>query len=340
MMANPRQTPYLGNTMTQTPDFLNVSRPDVPDLSIPRGVTPFFLPKLPVRGRLVRLGPLADALLTRHDHPAPVRALLGQALALVAGLATALKFSGSFSLQAKGDGAVPLLLADCTDTGALRGYARIADELPLPETHHARALMGDGYLALTVDQGPDSERHQGIVTLEGETLADMALHYFSTSEQLACAIHLACAETSHGWRAAALIVERIAGAGGVDPALSEAEQDEAWRTAKILAATITDAELLDDTLPAERVLYRLFHGEGVAADRPRPLAYGCRCSRARLADLLNGFAPDDLDHMAIDGTITMTCEFCNVDFRFPRAPIGQSDIPEPDVKATNPRPNA
>ena len=305
--------------MTQSPDFLLHSRPDVPDLSVSRGVTPFYLPNLPVRGRLVRLGPLADALLTRHDHPAPVRALLGQALALVAGLATALKFSGSFSLQAKGDGAVPLLLADCTDTGALRGYARVAEDQEMPDSHAARALMGDGYLALTVDQGPDMERHQGIVALEGDSLADMALHYFSTSEQLPCAIYLASGQTEHGWRAAALIVERIAGPSGVDPSLSEAEQDEAWRTATILAATITEAELLDDSLPAERVLYRLFHGEGVAADRPRPLAYGCRCSRARLAELLSGFAPDDLNHMAIEGTITMTCEFCNFDFCFPHA---------------------
>ncbi|MHB1303824.1 MAG: Hsp33 family molecular chaperone HslO [Acidiphilium sp.] len=307
--------------MTDLPPFLDRNRPDVPDLSVPRGVTPFFLPKQPVRGRLVRLGPLADALLTRHDHPPPLRALLGQALALVASLATALKFSGTFSLQAKGDGAVPLLLADCTDTGALRGYARLGEDAMLPEEHTARALLGDGYLAFTVDQGPDTERHQGIVSLEGETMADMALHYFATSEQLPCAIHLAAAETQAGWRAAALVIERIAGAGGIDPALSEAGQEEAWRTAKILAATVTEAELLDDALPPDRLLYRLFHGEGVAVDRPRPLAYGCRCSRARLADVLGGFSEDDLDHMTIDGDITMTCEFCNVDFLFPRADI-------------------
>lgn len=308
---------YLG-VMVHMPEFLDLDRPDVPDLAVPRGVTPFFLPRLPVRGRLVRLGPLADALLTRHDHPEPVQALLGQALALVAGLATALKFSGSFSLQAKGDGAVPLLLADCTDAGALRGYARVAEDAAMPEAPSAVALLGGGYLAFTVDQGPDMDRQQGIVALEGETLAEMALHYFATSEQLPCSIHLAAARTDAGWRASALILERIAGAGGIDPALSDAEQDEAWKTAKVLAATITEDELLDDSLPPERLLYRLFHGEGVAADRPRRLAYGCRCSRARLADLLAGFSTDDLDHMSIEGEITMTCEFCNVDFRFDR----------------------
>lgn len=330
-MAKSAACLYLGG-MSTLPPFLDRSRPDVPDLAVPRGVTPFFLPKQPVRGRLVRLGPLADALLTRHDHPVALRTMLGEALALVAGLATALKFSGTFSLQAKGDGPVPMLLADCTDAGALRGYARLAEDAALPETPGARALMGDGYLAFTVDQGPDTERHQGIVSLEGETLAEMALHYFATSEQLPCAIHLACAETPAGWRASALIIERIAGAGGIDPELSDEAQEEAWRTAKILAATITEAELLDDTLPPDRLLYRLFHGEGVAVDRPRPLAYGCRCSRARLSDVLHGFSEDDLDHMTIEGDITMTCEFCNVDFRFPRADITPAEPGERNLE--------
>ena len=169
----------------------------MPDIVVPRGVTPFHLPHRPVRGRLVRLGPLADALLTRHhNHPAVTR-LAGQALALAAALATALKFRGSFSVQAKGDGPVPMLLADCTDTGALRGYARAEPEklaalLAAEPDPGADALLGGGYLAFTVDQGPDADRHQGIVAIEGDTLAEMALHYFDTSEQLRCHVHLAC----------------------------------------------------------------------------------------------------------------------------------------------------
>jgi molecular chaperone Hsp33 len=308
--------------MPDLPAFLDSNRPDVPDLAVSRGITPFFLPNQPVRGRLIRLGPLANTLLTRHDHQAPVRQLLGQALALAASLAAALKFSGSFSLQAKGDGPVSMLLADCTDIGALRGYARLNAErlaaLPADAPITARTLLGDGYLAFTVDQGPDREPQQGIVALEGETLAEMAAHYFATSEQLACQVHLAAAETPAGWRASALVLERIAGAGGIDPELSISQQDEAWRTACILADTITEAEMLDDSLLPERVLYRLFHGEGVAVDRPRSLAYGCRCSRARLAAILEGFPQDDLNHMTIEGDIVMTCEFCNFDFHFPR----------------------
>jgi molecular chaperone Hsp33 len=309
-----------------TPAFLNHDRPPVPDLVVPRGVLPFHLQQRPVRGRLIRLGPLADALLTRHDNHPAVTTLAGQALALTAGLAAALKFRGSFSLQAKGDGAVPMLLADCTDAGALRGYARadaarlapMLDDGAIPS---AATLLGQGYLAFTCDQGPDMERYQGIVAIEGDTLTEMTGAYFRASEQIATHVHLACAQTPAGWRAGALILERVAGAGGIAQELDAAAQDDAWRTAVALAATLTEAELLDDALPGERLLHRLFHAEGLAVDRARALSYGCRCSRARLAGVLGGFGAEDLDHMAEEGTITMTCEFCNIGFRFDRAEI-------------------
>ena len=309
--------------MTTNPAFLDSARPDVPDIVVPRGITPFYLPGRPVRGRLVRLGPLADALLTRHHNHPVVTALTGQALALTAALATALKFQGSFSLQAKGDGALPMLLADCTESGALRGYARAdADKLDAllaaGDNPSAAALLGHGYLAFSVDQGPDRERHQGIVSIEGDSLADMALHYFQTSEQLQCTVRLACAKTPLGWRAGALILERVAREGGLDPEMDDDAQTESWRTATALAATLKESELLDDTLQPDRLLFNLFGTEGVAADRNRALAYGCRCSRARLSGILETFPKDDLDHMAVGGDIVMTCEFCNLDFRFGR----------------------
>jgi molecular chaperone Hsp33 len=313
--------------MAETPAFLDTGRPAVPDIVVPRGISPFHLPGRPVRGRLIRLGPLADALLTRREnHPAITR-LVGEALALAAGLAAALKFRGSFGVQAKSDGAVPMLLADCTDTGNLRGYGRadpgklaaLLGEHPEPT---ARQLLGSGHLAFTVDQGPDSERYQGIVAIAGDSLAEMAMHYFRTSEQIRSFVQLAAGPTASGWRAGALILEKVAGAGGVDPELDAAAQEESWSTATALAATLTDAELLDDRLAPERLLYRLFNAEGVTAGRARALAYGCRCSRARLSGILEGFAPDELDEMAVDGDIVMTCEFCNMAFRFPRAELG------------------
>jgi len=321
-MAAGQPAPYLPR-MSETPAFLDGGRPGVPDMVVPRGVTPFHLPRRPVRGRLVRLGPLAEALLARHDHPPLVARLCGQALALAAALGGGLKFRGSFSLQAKGDGPVSPLLADCTDTGALRCYARVDPEklAALLEAHpapDAGRLLGRGALAFTADQGPEMDRYQGIVSIEGDTLPQMTLHYFSTSEQLRCSIRLACERTDAGWRASALVLERVAGQGGIDPALDEAAQDDAWDTAQALARTVTDAELLADDLAAETLLWRLFGAEGVKADQPRALAFGCRCSRQRLAGILEGFPMDDLDEMAVDGAIVMTCEFCNLDFRFAR----------------------
>jgi len=304
------------------PMFDAFGRPPVPDLVVPRAILPFHLDERPVRGRLVRLGPLADALLSRHDYRPEVAKLAGEAMALAAGLAAALKFEGSFSLQAKGDGPLSMLLADCTHAGALRGYAKLNEErfagLEAPST---AALLGKGYLAFTCDQGPDMDRYQGIVAIEGETLTDMTGEYFRNSEQLDTYLKLACEKTPAGWRASALVLERVAGAGGLDQQRDQEEQQEAWQTATILARTISTQELLDDTLSGEQVLHRLFHAEGLRLDRPRPLSYGCRCSRDRLLNVLGGFSTDDLDHMADEGAITMTCEFCNFDFRFDRATL-------------------
>jgi molecular chaperone Hsp33 len=318
-------------TMTATPAFLDGARPDVPDIVVPRGITPFHLPGQPVRGRVVRLGPLADALLTRHDNHPVVTALAGQALALAAALATALKFRGSFSLQAKGDGPVSMLLADCTEAGELRGYARADQDkldvlLAQDAAPSASALLGNGFLAFTVDQGGDMERHQGIVAITGDSLAEMALHYFETSEQLQCALRLACDEGPSGWRASALILERVAAEGGIEAASAD-EANEAWLTATTLAGTLTETELLDDGLSSEQLIWRLFSSEGVAADRPRALAYGCRCSRSRLSSILEGFAPADLDDMVVAGDIVMTCEFCNLDFHFGRDEVAGSPQP-------------
>ncbi len=301
---------------SETPDFLNHERPPVPQTVVPRAILPFYLEGKPVRGRLVRLGALAEALIPRHGLGEDVSRLLGQSLALTAGLAAALKFRGSFSLQAKGDGPVSMLLADCTDAGELRGYAR-AEGSPMGE---AGALLGKGYLAFTCDQGPEMERYQGIVGIEGETLAEMTDSYFQTSEQLRAFVRLACRRTPQGWRATALILERVAAEGGID-GLADDEADDAWLTATTLASTVKEEELLDDALAPEEVLHRLFHAEGLLVDRARALSYGCRCSRARLAGVLQGFPESDLDDMAEDGLIMMNCEFCNVAFRFDRTEV-------------------
>ena len=155
-------------------------------------IRPFQVEGAGVRGRLVRLGPTVDEIVRRHDYPPPIARLLSEGIALAAILAGALKYEGVFSLQAKGDGITRMLVVDCTSEGKIRGYAQFdAEELArltaetAGQTLTVPRLMGGGYLAFTVDQGDDTERYQGIVPLEGATLAECAHKYFRDSEQVA-----------------------------------------------------------------------------------------------------------------------------------------------------------
>jgi molecular chaperone Hsp33 len=322
--------------MSDFDDILGSERPEVPNLVVPRAIVPFHLTRAPVRGRLVRLGPLAEALLSRHPYPLSLRLLLGEALALTAGLASSLKFRGSFSLQIQGNGPVRLLLADATESGELRGTARFDETglAALPPMPTARALLGEGYLAFTVDQGLERDRYQGIVALEGETLAAMAEAYFRVSEQIPTRIHLASGLVGGEHRASALILQYIPDPSpnaASETAEGETEEDEAaddgalgrarFEDAALLAATLRSAELLDDTLPPETLIARLFALEGVAIGQAHAAAFGCRCSRSRLRNILESFSPEDLDAMTVEGAVVMSCEFCHVDFIFPRAEL-------------------
>ena len=268
-------------------------------------------------GRLTRLGPLADDVLNRHDYPEPVALLVGQSLALGATLAGALKFNGVFTLQMQGDGPVSLVVVDITtaDEGAtytLRSYAKFdAEKLEALESASARALLGKGYLALTVDQGDHTERYQGLVELVGDTLAEFAQHYFRQSQQMDAAVMVSAGREGDAgaWRAAGIMLQRVA-----DQALEllpSDEGDDPWRRTMMLMATGTDAEMLDPELAPRRYLYRLFHEEGLRVTPPRPLTRGCRCSEARILNVLQQLPQEELLDLSIDGAIEVTCEFCN-----------------------------
>ncbi|CAI3925853.1 HSP33 family (HslO) (PDB:1HW7) [Commensalibacter communis] len=293
-------------------------RPDVPELTIPEGITPFFFPS--ARGRLIRLGALANTLLERHQYPYAISKLGGEALALVAGLAAALKFEGSFSLQVKGEGAVSLLVVDCTHNGELRFYARFDEEkvAQLPKEASALELFEKGLFALTVDQHNDKDTYQGMVKITGNSLSEMASHYFESSEQLSSWIRLYCEHTSDGWEASGLILEKIANDPSIIVKNEEeiANEAEEWNTLTILAETMTSKEMLDQTIDNNQLLYRLFNSTSISIGTAKPVSYGCRCSRSRLENLLKTFSKDDIDTMNKDGNITMTCEFCRYDFIF------------------------
>jgi molecular chaperone Hsp33 len=284
-------------------------------------VQTFQIEPFALRGRLVRLGPAIDSILTRHAYPAPVAAMLGEAITLAVALAGALKYEGVFTLQTKGDGPIKLMVADVTTAGAIRGYAQFdaarldagpATLGPVPR------LLGAGYLALTVDQGEHTERYQGIVELQGSALAECVHHYFRQSEQVEAALKVAVSQVpdesgAPRWRAGALMIQRLPREAFT---LERETEDEAWRRAAIFMSSSTSAELIDPTLAPERLLFRLFHEDGVRAYALHALEAKCRCSRHRVETVLRALTPDEIADMKIDGKIIVTCEFCSAVYDF------------------------
>jgi len=320
-------------------------------------VQPFQLEAQSIRGRLARLGPLVDDVLSRHAYPEEIAALLGQSLVLTATLAAAFKYDGVFTLQTKGDGPVGLLVADVTSKGDVRGYARYDEERFRKTRENGQGLkgtvprlLGSGYLAFTVDQGSNTERYQGIVELEGAELTDCVHHYFRQSEQLDAAFKLAVGRVGAAggagqggaagrWRAAGLMLQRVALAGGQGPlarasaplaageesaALEEAHRElaeEGWRRALIMMGSATTAELLDPSLGAHDLLYRLFHEDGVRVFRQRPLRAGCRCSEERVIAVLQALSESELEEMIVDGIVRVVCQFCMRAYSYDRAQV-------------------
>jgi len=297
-------------------------------------VQPFQIDPFALRGRLVRLGPLLDDILTRHAYPEPVAVILGEAIALAAALAGALKYDGIFTLQTKGDGPIRMLVADVGSNGAVRGYAQY-DEAKLAKALAAAPggaagigdsvprLLGAGYLAFTVDQGEHTERYQGIVELQGATLAECAHHYFRQSEQVEAGIKVAIARLPDRqgvlrWRAGSMMIQRLPSEG--DAQKREAAED-GWRRAMILMSSSTSHELVDAELAPETLLFRLFHEDGVRAYRRHDLVARCRCSRERVERVLRMLPAEELATMKADGHIVVTCEFCSAGYHFDESEI-------------------
>lgn len=268
----------------------------------------------PVRGRIVRLGQTIDAILSAHDYPEPVAALLGEACALAALVGSSLKFEGRLIVQAQGDGPVRYVVADYDTQGHMRGYCRFdEDEVAAASQGFARpgarSLLGQGVFVMTLDRGPDFERTQGITPIEGESLSLAAEHYFQQSEQIPTRVRLAVGsvvtEEGVAWRAGGALIQLIAG----DEARGSTE--EAWDRSRALFQTLADDELLDPTITPETLLYRLFHEDGVRLENARALVAQCRCSRERIAGVLTSFDPAERAEMVeADGKIRVTCEYC------------------------------
>lgn len=297
-------------------------------------VLPFEVKPLGIRGRLVRLGHAVDDILHKHDYPAAVSPLLAEAVALTAMLGATLKFDGKFILQTRSDGPVDLLVADYVSPGKVRGYARFdrAKVESLDNPTQAR-LLGKGYLAMTVDQGPDMDRYQGIVSLDGGDLTAAAHTYFAQSEQIPTRLKLAAGplmgrgSRAETWRAGAIMVQHLPRQGGASPmvfssgdapqgAEAEVTENDDWVKARLLLDTTEAHEMLDPLLTAEDLLYRLYHEDGVTVYPATPVERHCTCSRQTVTGLIRSFSPQDRADMVKDGAIEVTCEFCSSVYRF------------------------
>jgi molecular chaperone Hsp33 len=321
-------------------------------------ILPFQVEALDLRGRVVRFGPAVDTILSRHNYPAPVAKLLGEAIVLTVLLGSTLKFEGRFILQTQSDGPVRVLVIDYTTPGKVRACARF-DKVRVAQAiaegaADPGALLGHGHLAMTIDQGVDTARYQGIVALEGKDLEHAAHEYFLRSEQIPTVVRLAVAEelragdgARHHWRAGGLLLQFLpesperARQRDLDPGdvpegvtFAVAPEDDAWVEGRSMVATVEDVELIDPEVSAEQLLYRLFHERGVRVFRDRSLYAQCSCSRDGVERMLRSFPQDDRDHMVEDGKITVTCEFCNSTYVFAPEDVREPEVSEAEAEAS------
>ena len=312
-------------------------------------VLPFEVASLDLRGRVVRLGPVIDQILEKHNYPLPVAKLVGEAVVLAVMLGSALKIEGRFILQTQTDGPVGLLVVDFTTPGKVRACARFGKEgieaaIAAGKTD-AGSLLGKGHLAMTIDQGTDTSRYQGLVALDGGTLEDAAHEYFLRSEQIPTRVRLAVAEElragdggpKHRWRAGGIMLQFLPKSAerariDLDPGdapegveVQTAPEDDAWVQGRALLETVEDIELIDPEISSERLAYRLFHEPGVRVFKTADVRAECSCSRDSVEAMLKSFSQEDRDHMVEDGKIAVTCEFCSATYDFAPADVGAKE---------------
>ncbi len=286
-------------------------------------LTRFLLPHAGVRGVRVHLHEAWRQIRAREDYPAAVSELLGEAVAASALFTGHAKVEGRLSVQLRGEGRLRTLFAECTAAGTLRAIAQLAEGDAPPPSRDLRALGAGAILAITIEnpgaRGQDPTRYQGLVPLEADALSGAFEDYFRQSEQLPTRLLLAADDE----RAAGLMLQKLPGDAG---------DDDGWRRANALFDTLAAAEVLD--LPADTLLTRLFHEEAPQRLGEKPLAFGCSCSRERVAAMLCSLGQDEARAAVIDGAARIRCEFCGQRYEFdPAAVEALFDAPEAALPA-------
>ena len=286
----------------------------------------FFINGGSFQGRLIRMNEVLDTILTKHDYPRPVSAVIAESTVLAAMLASTIKYDGLFTLQTQSNGPVSMIVVDVTSEGKIRSCARFDEERlnqgqalrkTSGEIEAAPHLMGNGHLAFTVDQGKNTELYQGIVDLQGKTLAECALRYFKQSEQIETNLKLflqAPQGESKSWLAAGIMLQKMPTKGGNE--IDEETAAEEWNEANIFMESLTDNEIFDASLSSADILHRLFHANNLSVSQTKEYSFGCRCSRDKLLNTLSTFSKEDINDMIENGKITATCHFCSEQYCF------------------------
>jgi molecular chaperone Hsp33 len=276
----------------------------------------FSIPERNARGRLVRLGPVLDTVLSAHAYPTPIRHLLAEALALTALIGSLLKDDGSqLTIQAQTEGGiVKLLVCDYRD-GELRGYVQHDEDrlAGLGANPSLTALFGKGFLAVTFDLAATGQRYQGIVPLEGETLAQACESYFAQSEQVPTLIRIGVRGIAGHTIAGGMLLQHLAeGEDGRERLHVQLDHPE-WEHVAVLGGSVRHEELIDPALSLEQIVWRLFHQEGeLRVHQGTPMKRGCRCSEAHYRSVLSRFPEEDRAAMRDDaGLVNVDCAFCS-----------------------------
>ncbi len=273
----------------------------------------FLFDSTDIRGERVQLDKSLQDTFSSHAYPEKIRVLLGEMAAAAVLLSTTLKFEGTMTLQIRSTGPVTLLMVECTHESTFRGIARWKDEELSPTASGLHDLLENGQMVITIDP-TKGKRYQGVVPLEGDSLASGLSHYFQQSEQLPTRLWL----TSDGDKAAGFLLQALPGQETLDPK----ERDNRWEHLTIMAETMKAEEML--ALPTEELLHRLYHEEDVRLFDANKVEFHCNCSRERTGSALTTVDPADIQEILEEqGQVDMDCQFCNTRYTFTEEDIGQ-----------------
>ena len=275
----------------------------------------FLFEDNPVRGELAQLEQSWQSICERQSYPPGVRKLVGEFAAAAVLLSSTLKYDGSLIIQAQGEGPVSLLVVECTSERIVRATAKYDSE---NELQSLGEMLGDGRLVITIDRGKNLERYQGIVELEGDTVAAVLENYLRRSEQLETRIWLA----ADSLRSAGLLIQKMPDYSG---------DLDTWEAAEKLSETVTDDEMLG--LEPKKLIYRLFHAERVRLFDGEAVQFGCSCSRDRVISALRTLGYEEVNSIiAEQGKVSVNCEFCGEHYAFDAVDVEQvfaSSVIEP-----------